>query len=210
VLNNTKLLSPLKAICLAAALCAGASAQAAITVYTDQAAFLGAVHAPGYDTFDDLTVAPLGETLYRNAGDYTYQAYSSTGLWGAGGVGGDYSLSNNDRRNPIVFSNFSGGAHAFGGNFFSSDVFGQPTAGNIVLTALDGSLFTYSLNNTTPATFLGFVSDTELTGVALATDGGAYWPTANNLILAVPEPATYGMMLAGLGFLGLAARRRRS
>jgi hypothetical protein len=43
----------------------------------------------------------------------------------------------------------------------------------------------------------------------LGTDGGAYWPTANNVVLAVPEPSTYGMMLAGITLLGVAARRRR-
>jgi hypothetical protein len=36
-----------------------------------------------------------------------------------------------------------------------------------------------------------------------------YWPTANNVILAVPEPATYGTLLAGLGFMAAMARRRR-
>ncbi|HEX5345046.1 MAG TPA: FxDxF family PEP-CTERM protein [Duganella sp.] len=29
-------------------------------------------------------------------------------------------------------------------------------------------------------------------------------------ISAVPEPETYGMLLAGLGLIGVAARRRRS
>jgi hypothetical protein len=29
------------------------------------------------------------------------------------------------------------------------------------------------------------------------------------LAAAVPEPATYGMLLAGLGFVGAVARRRR-
>lgn len=209
MLNKTTLPSPLKILCLAAALCAGASARAAITVYTSETAFLGAVQAPGVDTFDDLVLAPYGETLYRNAGDYTYQAYSGTGLWGAGGAGGDYSLSNNDRRNPIVFSGFSGHAQAFGGKFFSSDIFGQPTDGNVVLTASDGTTFTYSLSGTTPGSFLGFVSDTDLGSVTLAASGGVYWPSADNVVLAVPEPATYGMLLAGVGFVGVAARRRR-
>jgi hypothetical protein len=81
--------------------------------------------------------------------------------------------------------------------------------GNLVLTAVDGTALTYSLTNATTTDFLGFVSTTPLLAVSLGTDGGAYWPTANNVVLAVPEPATYGMLLAGLGFVGLMSRRRR-
>jgi hypothetical protein len=191
-----------------ALLCAAAGAQADITVYTSQAAFLAAVSAPGVDTFDDLTVNKYSETLHRAAGSYTYDAYASAGLWGAGGTAGDFWLSNDTRTVPIVFSNFSGGVNAFGGNFFASDLLGGYTTGNVVLTAIDGSVLTYSLKGATTADFLGFVSSAPLAAVTLGTDGGEYWPTANNVVLAVPEPATYGMLLAGLGFVGVMARRR--
>lgn len=204
-----QLIPPLKAIALAAALTVGASAHAAITVYTNQTDFVNNVYAPGYDTYDDLRVVPYADTLSRNAGSYSYQAYSGSGLWGAGGDGGDYWLSNNDRRNPIVFSGFSNGAQALGGYFFPSDVFGQYTSGTVILTAVDGTAFTYDLAGATTGSFLGFVSDAPLLSVTLGTDGGQYWPTANNLILAVPEPTTYGMLLAGMGLIGVAARRRR-
>lgn len=204
------MLKTMKPLCLAAALlCAGSGAQAAITVYTSQAAFLSAVSAPGYDTFDDLRVVPYATTLDRTAGTYGYQAYSPDGLWGAGGTGGDYWLSNENAYTPIVFQNFTGGVNAFGGNFFTSNISGQYVIGNLVLAAADGSTLDYALNGTTTSTFLGFVSDTALTSVTVAGDGGLYWPTANNVVLAVPEPATYGMLLAGVGLLGVAARRRR-
>jgi hypothetical protein len=203
-------LSLLKPLCAAALLCAAAAAQADITVYTSYADFLAAVQAPGVDTYDDLTIDPYGETLHRSAGAFTYDVYSSTGLWGAGGAGGDYWLSNNRRTNPIVYSNFGSGVTAFGGNFFASDVTGQYTTGNLLLTAIDGSALSYSLAGATPTDFLGFVSTAPLLAVSLGTDGGAYWPTANNLVLAaVPEPATYGMLLAGLGLVGVMSRRRR-
>src|SRR5205823_1051776 len=105
-------------------LCAAAAAQAEITVYTSQAAFLAAVGAPGVDTYDDLAVTAYGETVHRSAGAYTYDAYSANGIWGAGGAG-DHWLSNATGNRPIVFSNFSGGVNAFGGNFFASDIAGQ-------------------------------------------------------------------------------------
>ena len=199
----------LKPLCLAALLCAAAGAQAAITVYTSESAFLAAVSAPGTDTFDDLTVAPYGDTVYRTAGAYSYQAYSATGIWGAGGPT-DFWLSNNTRYNPIVFSQFSSGVSAFGGNFFASDIAGQFVPdGTMVLTAVDGGTLTYDLTGATTGSFVGFVSTAPLSSVTLGTDGGEYWPTANNVVLAVPEPATYGMMLAGMTLLGVAARRRR-
>jgi hypothetical protein len=199
----------LKPLCLAALLCAAAGAQAAITVYTSESAFLAAVSAPGTDTFDDLTVAPYGDTVYRTAGAYNYQAYSATGIWGAGGPT-DFWLSNNTRYNPIVFSQFSSGVSAFGGNFFASDIAGQFVPdGTMVLTAVDGGTLTYDLTGATTGSFVGFVSTAPLSSVTLGTDGGEYWPTANNVVLAVPEPATYGMMLVGMTLLGFAARRRR-
>ena len=121
----------------------------------------------------------------------------------------DFSLSNNTNYNPIVFSNFSGGVKAFGGNFFPTDFGGDYVPGTVVLTAVDGGTLSYDLTGATPTSFVGFVSSAPLAGVTLGTDGGGYWPTANNVVLAVPEPATYGMLLVGLSLLGMTARRRR-
>ena len=203
----------LKPLVLAAGLCAAAAAthaNAAITVYTSQSAFLAAVSSYGTDTFDDLTVDSLGDSINRTAGAYSYTASAANGLYGAGGPG-DYWLSTNARTDPIVFSNFSSGVTAFGGNFFGSDIAGGYVAnGTLTLTASDGTALTYTLNNATQTSFLGFIADTGLNTVTVEAPGlGTYWPTANNVVLAVPEPATYGMFMAGLGLLGFEARRRR-
>jgi hypothetical protein len=99
---------------------------------------------------------------------------------------------------------------AFGGNFFASDIAGQFVPnGTLVLTAVDGGSLTYDVYGATTSSFVGFVSTSPLSSVTLGVDGGSYWPTANNVVLAVPEPATYGMVLAGVTVLGAAARRRR-
>ena len=206
---SIKLLS-LKPLCLAALLCASTVANAGITVYTSQSDFLAAVSAPGTDTYDDLPVDLYGPSLDRSAGAYTYTVSSPNGIWGAGGPG-DYWLSNAARTDPITFGNFSAGVSAFGGFFFASDVTGAYVpGGDLVLSAADGSTLTYSLAGATRTSFLGFVSDSGLSSVTLlSSPNGSYWPTANDVVLAaVPEPATYGMFLAGLGFLGLMARRR--
>jgi hypothetical protein len=69
---------------------------------------------------------------------------------------------------------------------------------NQVLFRLQRHLLRYLLRIPVPSTAIRSIT------LASASDG--CWPTANNVVLAVPEPATYGMFLAGLGFLGLMAR----
>jgi hypothetical protein len=201
--------SLLKPLCAAAMLCAAAAAQADITVYTSQAAFLAAVSAPGVDTFDDV-IGPQPEPddqLNRTAGAYTYDVYSFGGLFGANGATSDHWLSNNYRTSPIVFSNFSGGVNAFGGNFFGLDEMGGYTLGNVVITAIDGGVLTYELNDAAFTGFFGFVSSTPLAAITLNPGFDTPYAAANNLVLAVPEPATWGMLLAGLGLLGAIRRK---
>jgi hypothetical protein len=48
----------------------------------------------------------------------------------------------------------------------------------------------------------------EATGTGTGTDGGRLSYTAS--AVAVPEPQTYAMLLAGLGAIGFLARRRRA
>lgn len=208
VLPFSKSIAALKPLCLAALLCAAGAAQASIQVYTSEADFLAAVSAPGVDRFDDLGNVQYSPRFTRSAGDYSYQASTYGALWGAG-TAADHWLSNNSPHDSIVFDHFSTGISAFGGNFFASDVDGQFVDGSVTLSASDGSTFTYTLDHAGTASFLGFVSTSTLDAVALGVgyDSG-YWPTVNNLVLAVPEPGSYAMLLAGLGFVGVASRRR--
>lgn len=204
----------LKTLSIAALLCTASAAQADVTVYTDRAAFLAAVTLPGTDTFNDLSVKPYDSPLARMAGGYGYLASAGPvdGFYPAGG-GADIWLATNTATDKITFSNFAPGVHAFGGSFFATDIDGAFTPGQtLVLTATDGAnVRTVNLYDTTATTFLGFVSSDPLASVVLRPDGlpgSVYWATANDVILAVPEPAGFGMLLAGLGLVGLAARRR--
>jgi hypothetical protein len=211
----------LKSLTLAVLLCtATAAAQADVTVFTDRASFLAALHLPGVDTFNDLAVSQTGTPLFRTAGAYSYQASAGpVGDFYPAGGGGDTWLANTVGADTITFSNFSAGLRAFGGNFFGSDVDGAFLPGQtMVLTANDGTTSrTVNLYNTTTATFLGFIADNALASVTLRPDGipgSDYWVSANDvtmgLVNAVPEPETYAMLLAGLTLVGYGARRRRA
>ena len=48
----------------------------------------------------------------------------------------------------------------------------------------------------------------SVAGLSKGANGGAYTLALN--VTAVPEPETYALMLAGLGLVGFAARRRKS
>lgn len=208
----------IKPLAVAALLAATGAAQAAITIYTDEASFMAAVINPGVDGFDGFSI--FGSTpspINRMAGDYGYTADAGPAgtFFGAGATDNPW-LSTNTATDTVSFFNFSGGVGALGGNFFGSDIGGNFAAGGVTLTAtdIDGTV-TQTIASATTSTFVGFVSSTGvLSGATLASVQpitGFLWPTTDNLTLAapVPEPETYGMMLAGMALIGFMARRRR-
>ncbi len=68
-------------------------------------------------------------------------------------------------------------------------------------------------NNVSASTFLNVagVYTLNLTGNATGTSGGMYSVALNvENVAAVPEPETYALMLAGLGLVGFASRRKNN
>jgi hypothetical protein len=74
-------------------------------------------------------------------------------------------------------------------------------------------------NGSTAMTFLGFTASPGefFTGFNFVSQFGQNWaPALDNVTLgtqgvaAIPEPSTYALMLAGLGFVAWGARRRRT
>ena len=208
----------LKPLALAALIVTAGASQAAVTVYTTQASFLAAVTAPGVDTYTGFSISnPTPSPINRTAGAYGYTATAETSSFFGAGTTANPWLSTNIAADDVTFSNFTGGVGAIGGLFFGSDISGLFAAGEISLEATDsfGATSTYTVTAATVNSFVGFVSTGAISSLVVSAVQGAspLWPTIDNLTLAqaapIPEPGTYGLLLAGLGVVGFVARRRR-
>jgi uncharacterized repeat protein (TIGR01451 family) len=163
-------------------------AQAAITVYTTEAAYLAAISAPGVDGYDGFSV--VGTTpspMVRSAGIYGYTGTVANNFFGAG-TAGDPWLSTNTATDPITFDAFTGGTvRAVGGYFFGSNVAGVFAAGDMLVVATDASgPTTEYIAAAATTSFRGFVSDSAITSLvvsAVQPDSGFLWPTVEDLTL---------------------------
>lgn len=88
------------------------------------------------------------------------------------------------------------------------------TSFDLVASDLTTVLATGSFGNFGPRLALGSLSSLNGVGdyfihiAGVATGAGTYNGTVS-LVSPVPEPETYGMLLAGLGMIGFVARRRK-
>jgi hypothetical protein len=206
----------------ATTLCTVSLSHSAITVYTDQAAFIAATDNRATDTFAGLPVLiSTPSPLSRAAGPYSYIATAGTSNFFASGTDVNPALSPDNFDAPVTLAQFTGGVNAIGGNFFGSDINGDFVTGSINVNASDtaGTEFRTIVNAST-SSFIGFVSNgsiLSLTFQALQPPNGDFlWASADDLMLArsattvspIPEPEVYATMMMGLGLVGLLARRR--
>jgi PEP-CTERM motif len=195
------------------------SASAEITAHTSQADYLAAVGTTGVDTFDDLQLWSYPTPAQRQAGEFAYTVEAgpaSPEYWGASDDHADWWMSTGYSHNPLTYEGFAPGIVGAGGFFFGSwyDGTSLPIAA-IQVTATDstGATLTWTIESPSTSSFVGFVSDAGLVSLTVWKDNiPDSFVTVNDLhlsVAAVPEPATYGMLLGGLAMLGLAAHRRR-
>ncbi len=195
-------------------------ADAAITIHTSSASFAAAATGIQTDTFNDLAEILYSSPLNRTAGSISYQVSAANGVF-PGSVSGNRFLSTNTATNPMTFGNFSTSVSAIGGRFFSSNISGAFTpSSQITLTATDttGSVVEVILNPTTTS-FRGFTTTGSFVSLVVTAFNPAgsnpLWPSVDDLQLgtavtdAIPEPASWAMMISGFGLAGMAMRRRR-
>jgi len=218
MINKKFVIQPLAVAALV--LSAGASHAAFINTFTSLAAFNAGTVQQGTDLFngfvvDGSTASPLLRgTQVGTVYSYTADATPAGTFFGGGTVANPF-LSTNIATDTIILTAFSPAIRAIGGNFFGSDPSGAFTVGTMTIEVRDtlGATFTQTIDNAAQAGFLGVLSNgfiESLTITSVQPAVGFIWPSADNLVMAIPEPGTYALMLAGLGFLGFMARRRRA
>ena len=144
-----------------------------------------------YEVDGTLTVADTQNAL----GSYDILGITGT-VWGLGGGNITGLVNNPNQPNPMI---------DYGLGFMYDNVLPLNINGILGYMGDENAVFNLYMNNGVA------VFDTNdangPVGRVFAT--GTFTATLNNNVAPVPEPETYAMMLAGLGMLGLASRRRR-
>ncbi|OEZ55867.1 MULTISPECIES: PEP-CTERM sorting domain-containing protein [unclassified Duganella] len=146
----------------------------------------------------------------NNNSVYGYDAgygFANNGFWAGMPMAGTNDSSSTMM---LAFSQAVSGVGAFL-NYAAPRDYGTATiaAYDSTFTLIESTTLTFLTNGgNNQGEFHGFMENTP--SISYFTMTGAYIGATEFTVLAVPEPATYGMLLAGLGLVGMAARRRKT
>jgi hypothetical protein len=212
----------IRKILLAAALAAAATGASAAVTYDATAGLMST--EPGSvvtNTFDD-GMLPAGFATYDNTpgaiipfpGNSGYAALPpgdiSPYFFSVGTTHGQPSSSS------VTFGGM--GVSYFGYYMGSPDGYNEVTmySGNQVVLHITGNemataALTMANGNQGTGFYMNFHGNgTNITKVTFSANSDAFETDNHSYIAAVPEPETYAMLLAGLGLVGCAARRRKA
>lgn len=200
----------IKALTLAAGLVMSFGAQAAVTITFDE--------FPATNINSPITAeyAGLGITFGAdNSGTWGGLSAGDPGSWNLEGTNGSAFLGNNGLNNSstyvtsIFFSSLINNV-----SFDASRSLGSSDGQTLTVNAYHGATLVASqtitfggINSWTPVSF----STAGIDSLILDGSDAGFSPYGiDNLVVAVPEPEMYGMLLAGLGLMGFMASRRRA
>ena len=160
------------------------------------------------NTFDPVTAigtySDLSQLVTGTPG-WAAQPAGSTGYYLSVGPSGDQPASQT--------LSFGAGASYFGFLWGSPDDYNTLTVTtNLSAYTYTGSLITNPANgNRLISGYANFTAGTgEVIQSVMWQSGSNAFETDNHAVVAVPEPETYALMLAGLAAVGFVARRRRA
>lgn len=196
-------------------------ANAQITTYTSQSAFINALHDPAY--FESFNEYPGQVTPSPQAFSFGPVGFvlsdSDNNIYYSDGSGSEGSIFPSVENTADSFTlTFTGNVTAVGGTFFLTDL-NFDSVGGFNVTAQLGTgenvvLMSTSDYNTQP--FGGFVSASApiLSLTISNADGASAFVSLDNLYVsgtaAVPEPSTWALGIVGSAALLFARRRARS
>lgn len=196
----------IKSLALIAGLTMSLGAQAAVTITFDEFPATND-NAPITNEYAGFGVT-FGAT---NAGTWGGLSAGDPGNWDLEGTNGPAFLGNNDAGyiTSIFFSSLINNV-----SFDASRSSGSDAGQTLTISAYNGAALVASqtitfgdINNWTSVSF----ATTGIDSLILDGSDTGFSPYGiDNLVIAVPEPETYGMLLAGLGLIGFIAYRRRA